>query len=67
MSTNTNSISSLSNVEVKHLVHLQNKGFRYQQKQFVAEGFRTCATLIEAGIHPMRLYVTPAAFEAYNI
>lgn len=64
---NMNAISSLSNVEVKHLIHLQNKGFRYQQKQFVAEGFRTCATLIEAGIHPMRLYVTPAAYEAYNI
>jgi TrmH family RNA methyltransferase len=62
-----NAISSTSNVEVKHLVHLKDKGYRYKHHQFVAEGIRTCSTLVEAGVPLLRLYVTQAAYEAHDI
>jgi TrmH family RNA methyltransferase len=52
------SISSRTNPEIKHLVSLQAKKYRTEYGQFIAEGLRTCNTLIAHGHIPIALYVT---------
>lgn len=51
-------INSRTNPEVKHLVLLQTKKYRTRHGQFVAEGMRSCKTLVEHGHAPLSLYVT---------
>ena len=51
-------ITSVHNPEIKSIAQLIDAKYRYKQKQFIAEGVRTCATLINAGAHLQVLYVT---------
>lgn len=53
-------IISIHNPEIKELVQLQQVKYRKQQRKFIAEGWRTCSTLIDAGFNPIQLYVTEA-------
>lgn len=52
------SITSRTNPLIKHLALLQQKKYRYQYGQFLAEGERTCTTLIQSGLIPLAALVT---------
>lgn len=54
------SIQSVHNPEVKSIVRLSDAAYRSAQKQFIAEGMRTCKTVIESGIRLQQLYCTSA-------
>lgn len=51
-------ISSRQNQAVKHVAALHTKKYRQEHQQFIAEGYRTLQTLIEAGHAPKELYST---------
>lgn len=50
-------ISSRTNETVKHIVSLHQKKQRTAHKQFIAEGLRTCTTLIESGVTLAQLFI----------
>lgn len=50
-------ISSIANNEVKHLVNLQDRSYRYQHLQFLVEGTRACTELLKK-YEPIALYMT---------
>lgn len=51
-------IVSLTNDHVKHVVQLHSSKYRSKLQEFIAEGFRTIATIIKAGQKPIALFVT---------
>ncbi len=51
-------ISSRSHEMIKQVASLQQKKQRSKHNQFVAEGLRTCTTLIQSGHQPVQLFVT---------
>lgn len=51
-------IQSLQNPHIKHVVHLQNKNFRAQNHEFIAQGFKTCLTLQQAGYTIKKIFMT---------
>ncbi len=51
-------ISSLYSEEIKNRVKLSTAKGRKEQKRYLAEGVRVCATLIEAGHKPLQIYCT---------
>lgn len=51
-------ITSRTNPLIKHIALLQQKKYRQEFKQFLAEGERTCATLIHHGLQPLAVIVT---------
>ncbi len=51
-------INSRTNDTIKHVVSLYQKKQRSAHKQFIAEGLRTCATLIESGMQLIQFFVT---------
>jgi RNA methyltransferase, TrmH family len=51
-------ITSRQNPDIKHLCTLHTTKGRQEHKQFIAQGVRTCATIINAGYKPLQLYVT---------
>jgi TrmH family RNA methyltransferase len=51
-------ITSRQNPEIISIAKLEDTKQRAQQNRFVAEGLRTCATLLEAGISLIQLYIT---------
>ena len=51
-------IISLTNDHVKHVVQLHSSKYRTKLQEFIAEGFRTIATIIKAGNKPITLFVT---------
>lgn len=55
-------IISLTNPEVKTVVSLHMPKYRKALNQFIAEGIRTCKTLLDAGFEPERIYATAALF-----
>lgn len=55
-------IISLTNPEVKTVVSLHMPKYRKALNLFIAEGIRTCKTLLEAGHEPYRIYATAAMF-----
>lgn len=55
-------ITSLINPEVKTVVSLHMAKHRKQLNQFIAEGKRTCGTLLAAGFEPVGVYATAALF-----
>ncbi len=57
-----NYISSVSNEQVKHVVELQNKWYRYEHRQFVVEGTRACAQLFEK-YEPVVIYMTETYYK----
>lgn len=50
-------ITSSNNEEIKKIAKLGSTKERATQGRFVAEGTRTCATLIQAGFKPEQIYV----------
>jgi RNA methyltransferase, TrmH family len=51
-------ISSRQNPEVKKVVELHSRKGRIKHNQFIAEGIRTCMTLIDTGHIPVQIYIT---------
>lgn len=51
-------ITSLDNPLIKSVAKLLTKKGRDQHNLFVAEGVRTCTTIIESGIHPTHVFIT---------
>lgn len=58
-------ISSPANHEIKHLVNLQNRSYRYQQMQFIAEGTRACTELLKK-YQPVALYMTETYYKNHT-
>ncbi|MGZ6254811.1 MAG: TrmH family RNA methyltransferase [Candidatus Chromulinivorax sp.] len=50
-------LGSPQNDQVKHLVNLQDKKYRYEHQQFLVEGTRACKQLLEK-YTPIALYMT---------
>jgi len=51
-------IQSIHNPKIKKIVTLQTSKGRSKEKQFIAEGSRTCQTLLESPLKLIQLYVT---------
>jgi len=61
-------ITSRQNPEIKRVVELHDSTARKEQQLFIAEGVRTCATLIHSGIVPTTFFVTERILdEAYSL
>ena len=56
-------ITSLINPDIKLVHQLHIKKGRQEQQRFIAEGLRTCSTLVESSVHLARLYVTEETHE----
>jgi TrmH family RNA methyltransferase len=60
-------ISSSQNPKIKHLVALQGKNYRFKNKEFIAQGFKTCKTLIQSGFTLKSIFMTePLYLEHQN-
>lgn len=53
-----NQIQSIHNKLIKTIATLQSKKGRVEQNQFIAEGIRTCQTLLESPLQFINLYTT---------
>lgn len=58
-------ISSVQNEQVKHVVNLQNRWYRYEHNQFVAEGTRACSQLFEK-YQPVVIYMTESYYASFT-
>ena len=56
-------ITSRNNPLVKDIVALHQAKQRRKARQFIAEGIRTCSTLVNAGYQPIRTFVVDAMFD----
>ncbi len=57
-------ITSRSHDVIKQIASLQQKKQRSTYNQFVAEGLRTCTTLIQSGHQPIQLFITEQHVQA---
>ena len=57
-------INSRTNETIKHVASLNQKKQRSAHKQFIAEGLRTCTTLIESGANLLQFFVTEQHVDA---
>ena len=53
-----NHITSTDNILIKTVAKLKTKKGRQLQQQFLAEGIRTCSTIINGGFKPIYIFVT---------
>ncbi len=60
-----NYLSSVQNEQVKHVVNLQDKWYRHEHGQFVVEGTRACAQLLEK-YEPIVIYMTESYYTAHT-
>ncbi len=51
-------ITSRTNALIKHIAQLQHKKYRLEHGEFIAEGERTCSTLIASGHTPLAVITT---------
>jgi len=58
-------ISSVSHDDVKHAVALQNRSYRYEHQQFIAQGTRACQALIQKYV-PVVLYMTEDYYQSQD-
>src|SRR3990167_8202094 len=58
-------ISSTQNEQVKHVVDLQNKWYRKEHGQFLAEGTRACTQLFEK-YEPVVIYMTETYYKTHE-
>lgn len=58
-------ISSVHNEQVKHIVDLQNKWYRYEHAQFVVEGTRACSQLFETH-QPIAIFMTETYYKSHE-
>jgi len=56
-------IVSRQNPQIKQIAKLKLQKERIQQKKFIAEGYRTCKTIIDSDIELLELYTTQAMLE----
>ncbi len=56
-------ITSLANPEVKLVTSLHHSKYRKEHNLFIAEGLRTCSTLIQSGMTPTAVYATAEVFD----
>lgn len=59
-------ITSTTNPRVKHLVRLRDRRHRDDDGVFVVEGYRAVRRMLDAGVHPQELYVSPEWFQGTN-
>lgn len=59
-------ITSTQNDTVKHIVKLQNKAYRQEHNQFIAQGHGVCATLLAQEYKLTELYLTQSALEKHQ-
>ena len=59
-------IQSLINPKIKFAVTLQESAVRKKEKKFIAQGFNTCITLLQAGLLPYATFMTQAAYMTYQ-
>lgn len=59
-------IQSLQNPHIKHVVHLQQKNFRAQSREFIAQGLKTCLTLQEAGYTIKTIFMTEQMYSDHQ-
>ena len=57
-----NQIQSVHNKLIKIITTLQSKKGREEQNQFLAEGIRTCQTLLDSPLQFINLYTTEKMF-----
>jgi len=60
-----NYISSAQNEQVKHIVDLRNKSYRYEHGQFTIEGTRACTQLFEQ-YKPVFIYMTEKYYKTHT-
>jgi len=58
-------IQSTQNIKIKHIVKLQNKSYRQEHQEFIAQGLKTCLTLINAQLILKAIYLTEQEY-AHN-
>jgi len=59
-------IQSFHNPKIKHLVQLQNKNYRSQNHEFIAQGIKTCLTLMQAGYDLKAVFMTEPIYMAHQ-
>lgn len=59
-------IQSLINPKIKHLVTLHTSSGRKKHQQFIAQGFKTCSTLIQTGFKLHSTYMTHPMYLQYQ-
>jgi TrmH family RNA methyltransferase len=52
-------LTSRTHPEIKRVVSLHTVPGRSEYGLFIAEGFRTCSTLVDGGMKPIACYITP--------
>lgn len=51
-------IQSISNPKIKHVVQLHNKNYRYKHQEFIAQGLKTCKSLLDGQFQLKSLFIT---------
>ncbi len=59
-------IQSAQNPKIKHLVQLKNKSYRLKHQEFIAQGFKTCKTLVEADFKLISIFMTESNYLQYQ-
>lgn len=59
-------IQSLQNPKIKHLQQLQNKKYRNTHQEFIAQGFKTCKSLIDADFTLKSIFMTEQNYLDYQ-
>lgn len=59
-------IQSFTNPKVKHLVQLQQKNYRYKNQEFIAQGFKTCQSLLLSGYELKSIFFTQETYAAHQ-
>jgi len=59
-------IQSSQNPKIKHLQQLQNKKYRYTHQEFIAQGFKTCKSLLEADFKLKSIFMTESNYLQYQ-
>ena len=59
-------IQSLTNPKIKHLVHLHSKSYRQEHQQFIAQGLKTCVTLLQGGYSLHSIYLSESMYQEHG-
>ncbi|MCX5923261.1 MAG: RNA methyltransferase [Candidatus Dependentiae bacterium] len=59
-------IQSLTNPKVKHIIHLHTKTYRYEHRQFIAQGLKTCISLMQGGYQLHSIYLNQETYERHG-
>jgi len=59
-------IQSLTNPKVKHIIYLHVKTCRYEYRQLIAQGLKTCITLLQGGYKLHSIYLNQETYEKHG-